>query len=266
VDIWLNTPTRPLEASGTSGEKAVMNGVVNFSVLDGWWAEGYRPDAGWALPEEKTYSAQDLQNELDALSIYNILENEIIPVFYKRDKTGLPKEWLSYVKNTISGIAPHFTMKRMLDDYIEQFYNKLIERSDKMKANNYRLIKDMAAWKRRMIREWSHIEVLKVEVPDSTKEPLNVGDVFKARVKLNLNGISANDIGVEILFGQKENDEVNSIHFSKELELQNVEGKEAVFTVEFPSVKAGVYDYAFRIFPKHDLLPHWQDLYMVMWF
>ena len=266
VDIWLNTPTRPLEASGTSGEKAVMNGVVNFSVLDGWWAEGYRPDAGWALPEEKTYSDQELQNELDALSIYNILENEIIPVFYKREKTGLPKEWLSYVKNTISGIAPHFTMKRMLDDYINQFYNKLIERSDKMKANNYRLIKDMAAWKRRMIREWSHLEVLKVEVPDSTNDPLNVGDVFKAVVKLNLNGISANDIGVEILFGQKENDEVNSIHFSKELELLNVEGKEAVFTVEFPSEKAGVYDYAFRIFPKHDLLPHWQDLYMVMWF
>lgn len=266
VDIWLNTPTRPLEASGTSGEKAVMNGVVNFSVLDGWWAEGYRPDAGWALPEEKTYKDQDLQNELDALSIYNILENEIIPVFYKRDKSGIPKDWLSYVKNTISGIAPHFTMKRMLDDYKKQFYHKLIDRSGKMKANNYRLIKDMAAWKRRMIREWNHIEVMKVEVPDSTNEPLNVGDVFKARVTLNLNGISAADIGVEILFGQKENDEVKKIHFSKELELEAAEGKEAIFIVEFPSVKAGVYDYAFRIFPKHDLLPHWQDLYMVMWF
>lgn len=266
VDVWLNTPTRPMEASGTSGQKAVMNGVINFSVLDGWWAEGYIPEAGWALPEEQTYVNHELQNELDALSIYNILENEIIPIFYKRDQAGLPKDWLSYVKNTISGIAPHFTMKRMLDDYVKQFYNKLIERSDKMKANNYRLIKDLAAWKRRMIREWSHIEVIRVEVPDSTKEPLNIGDVFKARVTLNLNGISAHDIGLEILFGQKENDEVKSMHFGKELELLSTDGKEAVFAVEFPSEKAGVFDYAFRIFPKHDLLPHCQDLYMVSWF
>jgi glycogen phosphorylase/synthase len=266
VDIWLNTPKRPLEASGTSGEKAVMNGVVNFSVLDGWWAEGYLPEAGWALPEEKTYSEQDLQNELDALSIYNTLESDIIPLFYKREKSDLPKEWVSFVKNTIAGIAPQFTMKRMMDDYIKKYYNKLFERSDKMKAGNYRLIKEMAIWKRRMIREWSNIEVLKVEAPDSTKEPLNVGDVFKAQVTLGLNGIAANDIGVEIIFGQKENDEVRRIHFSKELELFTTKGKEAIFAVEFPAEKAGVYDYAFRIFPKHELLPHWQDLHMVTWF
>lgn len=266
VDVWLNTPTRPLEASGTSGEKAVMNGVVNFSVLDGWWAEGYRPDAGWALQEERTYTEQYLQDELDAISIYNILENEIIPAFYKRDKAGLPKEWVSYVKNTISGIAPHFTMKRQLDDYENQYYLKLIERSDKMKADNYRLIREMATWKRRMIRDWNDIEVLKVELPDSTNEPLNVGDVFAARVTLNLNGIQSSDIGVEIIFGQKENDEVKTISFSKELQLVSNEDKKVVFAVEFPSEKAGVYDYAFRIFPKHELLPHWQDLHMVTWF
>lgn len=266
VDVWLNTPMRPLEASGTSGEKAVMNGVVNFSVLDGWWAEGYLPEAGWSLPEERTYTEQNLQDELDALSIYNILENEIIPIFYTRDISGLPKDWISYVKNTISGIAPHFTMKRMLDDYVGQYYNKLIERSDKMKADNYQLIRDMAAWKRRMMRDWSHIEVLKVEVPDSTNEPLNVGDLFTAKVTLNLNGIPASDIGVEILFGQKENDEVKTIHFNKELQLVKSENKDVVFAVEFPSEKSGVFDYAFRIFPKHELLPHWQDLYMVTWF
>jgi glycogen phosphorylase/synthase len=266
VDVWLNTPMRPLEASGTSGEKAVMNGVVNFSVLDGWWAEGYLPEAGWALPEERTYTEQNLQDELDALSIYNILENEIIPVFYTRDITGLSKNWISYVKHTISGIAPHFTMKKMMDDYVKQYYTKLIERSDKMKADNYQLIRDMAAWKRRMMRDWNHIEVLKVEVPDSRNEPLNIGDVFRARVTLDLNGISSGDIGVEILFGQKENDEVKTIHFNKELRLVKSESKEVVFEVEFPSEKSGVFDYAFRIFPKHELLPHWQDLNMVTWF
>ncbi len=266
VDIWLNTPTRPLEASGTSGEKAIMNGVVNFSVLDGWWAEGYRPEAGWALPEERTYNEQPLQDELDTISIFNLLESEIVPIFYKRDKTGLPKEWILYVKNTISEIAPHFTMKRMLDDYVKLYYNKLISRSDKMKAGNNRLIKDIANWKRRMIRDWGNIEVLRVEVPDSTNEPLDVGDVFKASVTLDLNGILPGDIGVEILFGQKENDEVKTIQFHKELQLINTNSNKAVFAIEFPSEKAGVYDYAFRIFPKNELLPHWQDLHMVTWF
>lgn len=266
VDIWLNTPTRPQEASGTSGEKAVMNGVVNLSVLDGWWAEGYLPEAGWALPEERTYTEQNLQDELDSLSIYNILENEIIPLFYKRDENDLPVEWVSYVKYTISGIAPHFTMKRMLDDYVTQYYDKLIERSDKLRADKNRLIKEIAAWKRRMQREWDKIEVLRVDVPDSTNEPLNLGDIFAARVELSLNGISANDIGVELLFGQKEQDEVKSVHFSKELQLVENDGKKAVFAVEFPSEKSGVYDYAFRLFPKHELLPHWQDLSLVTWF
>lgn len=266
VDIWLNTPTRPMEASGTSGEKAVMNGVVNFSVLDGWWAEGYKPEAGWALPEERSYTEQNLQDELDVISIYNILENEIIPTFYKRDKNGLPIDWISYVKNTISEIAPHFTMKRMLDDYGKQYYDKLTARADMMKANNNRLIKDMANWKRRMIRDWANIEVLDIKVPDSTNEPLDVGDMFKATVTLDLNGILPGDIGVEILFGQKENDEVKTIQFLKELQLISSDKGKAVFAIEFPSEKSGVYDYAFRIFPKHELLPHLQDLNMVTWF
>ncbi|HRY98798.1 MAG TPA: alpha-glucan family phosphorylase, partial [Bacteroidales bacterium] len=122
VDVWLNTPTRPLEASGTSGEKAVMNGVVNFSVLDGWWAEGFREDAGWAIKEERTYENQDFQNQLDAETIYNTFEEQIIPLFYDRTSKGLPERWVNFVKNTISGIAPHFTMKRMLDDYIRKYY------------------------------------------------------------------------------------------------------------------------------------------------
>src|SRR5665648_25019 len=129
VDVWLNTPTRPLEASGTSGEKAVMNGVINFSVLDGWWAEGYRKNAGWALREEETYDNAQFQDELDAETIYTILEEEIIPLYYKRDSKEVPVEWVSYIKNTISEIAPHYTMKRQLDDYFERYYNKMLKRS-----------------------------------------------------------------------------------------------------------------------------------------
>ena len=135
-----------------------------------------------------------------------------------------------------------------------------------MKVNNNRLIKDMANWKRRMIRDWANIEVLDIKVPDSTNEPLDVGDMFKATVTLDLNGILPGDIGLEILFGQKENDEVKTIQFLKELQLISSDNSKAVFAIEFPSEKSGVYDYAFRIFPKHELLPHLQDLNMVTWF
>ncbi|KAB6292019.1 glycosyltransferase family 1 protein, partial [Bacteroides xylanisolvens] len=117
VDIWLNTPTRPLEASGTSGEKALMNGVVNFSVLDGWWLEGYREGAGWALTEKRTYQNQEHQDQLDAATIYSILETEILPLYYARNKKGYSEGWIKVVKNSIAQIAPHYTMKRQLDDY-----------------------------------------------------------------------------------------------------------------------------------------------------
>lgn len=265
VDLWLNTPTRPLEASGTSGEKAVMNGVMNLSVLDGWYAEGYQPGAGWALPEERTYTNQDLQDELDSLSIYNILEHEIIPSFYNRSDQNLPVEWIKSVKNTIAGIAPHFTMKRMLNDYISQYYIKLIERSVKLKADNFALVREIAGWKRRIILEWDNIEVVSVVLPDSTNQPLNVGDVFRAEVTIGIGALAIENVGVEIIFGQKENDEVKKILFSKELALKSIEGRQATFTLEFTSEKSGVYDYVFRIFPKNDLLPHWQDLHLIKW-
>ena len=128
VDIWLNTPTRPLEASGTSGEKALMNGVLNFSVLDGWWLEGYRENAGWALTEKVTYQNQEHQDQLDAATIYAMLENEIIPLYYDKNDDGYSPKWVQFVKNSIAQIAPHYTMKRQLDDYYIKFYNKQAKR------------------------------------------------------------------------------------------------------------------------------------------
>ena len=146
VDIWMNTPTRPMEASGTSGEKAEMNGVVNLSVKDGWWLEGYREGAGWALTEKQTYQDQGYQDQLDAATIYGLLENEIIPLYYKKDKKGISKEWLKVVRNSIAQIAPHYTMKRQLDDY----YEKSIMRSSTTKrlSASRRLPRTTTSWLR----------------------------------------------------------------------------------------------------------------------
>jgi len=265
VDIWLNTPTRPLEASGTSGEKAVMNGVVNFSVLDGWWAEGYRPDAGWALPEEATYDNSAFQDDLDAEVIYSILEEEIVPVYYERDKNGIPVKWISYIKNTIAEIAPQFTMKRQLDDYYRQYYTKLFKRTKIMTGKNYEMARHIASWKRKVLRGWEGIEIISRKTPHSEQKPLSIGDNFTAEIILDLNELSATDVGLEVLFGRKVNDLVETPILIEELNLSRSEKNIAVFECNIPINQAGVYDFVFRLFPKSPLLPHRQDFSLVKW-
>lgn len=160
VDIWMNTPTRPLEASGTSGEKAEMNGVVNLSVLDGWWVEGYRKGAGWALPQERTYQNQGYQDRLDAAMIYSLLENDIAPLYYNRNKKGYSEGWIKTIKNSIATIAPHYTMKRQLDDYYSRFYTKQASLFKKLSANDNQLAKELAQWKETVAERWDSIHVV----------------------------------------------------------------------------------------------------------
>lgn len=265
VDIWLNTPTRPLEASGTSGEKAIMNGVVNFSVLDGWWAEGFRPDAGWALPEESAYTNQQFQDELDAETIYNVLEDEIIPIFYAKDSRGISSKWISYIKNTISGIAPHFTMKRQLDDYSSHYYHKLYQRSLVLKDDDYAQVKKLAGWKNRMLRNWDSIEILDVKIPNSTISPLDLGQVLRSEVVLNLGEVLPDDIMVELVAGQRVNDQMLEPQVIHVLKLDRMEGDNAVYAFEVTTTRSGVFDIAFRITPKHALLPHRLDFNLVKW-
>ncbi|WP_290081286.1 glycosyltransferase family 1 protein, partial [Bacteroides acidifaciens] len=169
VDIWLNTPTRPLEASGTSGEKALMNGVVNFSVLDGWWLEGYREGAGWALTEKRTYQNQEHQDQLDAATIYSILETEIMPLYYARNKKGYSEGWIKVVKNSIAQIAPHYTMKRQLDDYYSKFYCKQAKRFAALSANDNAKAKEIAAWKEEVVDKWDAIEIVSCDKVEELK-------------------------------------------------------------------------------------------------
>ncbi len=265
VDIWLNTPTRPLEASGTSGEKAVMNGVVNFSVLDGWWAEGYKKNAGFAIEEARTYANQQFQDELDSEVIYNVFEDEIIPLFYERTMDGIPVRWIQYIKNTISEVAPHFTMKRMLEDYRKKYYHKLIERTNRMTRNNFAVATEYAGWKQEMREKWHEIKLEKLMVPDNTGTPLTIEDNFSTEVTLFTNGIKPEHLGVEIIIGRKDQGKVDKILFSKEMVLESVRDHSAKYTVDIPPFQAGSYHYAFRIFPKHKLIPHRQDFCLVKW-
>jgi phosphorylase/glycogen(starch) synthase len=265
VDIWMNTPTRPMEASGTSGEKAVMNGVLNLSVLDGWWAEGYRKNAGWAIPEAKTYANQAFQDELDAEIIYRLLEDEVLPMYFDQNKDGYSPRWVEYIKNNIAGIAPHFTMRRMLNDYYSNFYSKLFDRIDKIRKNNYTLAMEIDAWKQHIRSQWQNIEVRSVKIPNSTSTPFNQGEEFVAEVVIHTNGIAPEHIGVDIVVGQKEFDRVNKVYRKKELELTKHGDEEGTWSCTMSLKESGVFDFAFRIFPKHEFLPHRQDFIQVKW-
>ena len=265
VDVWLNTPTRPLEASGTSGEKAVMNGVLNFSVLDGWWAEGYRPDAGWAIQEKRTYQDQRYQDEMDAETIYNTLENEIVPLYYARNVHEVPTGWVAAMKKCLNEISPRFTMKRMMDDYFEQYYNKLIERTNWMRANRYKKAFEINAWKTRVRNNWDKVEVKSLILPDTNVRPLTFGEQFIAEITLLTPDLEAGDLAIELLFGRKNNDLVEEITSVYKMKLVDSGDGWVKYYIKVPITRAGVYDFTFRVYPTNKMLPHRQDFPLVKW-
>jgi len=266
VDVWLNNPVRPKEASGTSGMKAVMNGVMNFSVLDGWWCEGYRPGAGWALPEKDTYPDQPgLQNELDAETIYNTLENDIVPSYYDQDKNGVSVRWVSHIKNTIADIAPEFVMGRMLQDYQDRFYSKLGKRSEKLKQKDYALARELADWKMRIRSSWPALELIDLQAPDTFNRSLPLGEKFDAKAILNLQDLSPEDVGVEVVFYKRHSEKELEFLYAQEMDLISKKENEVVFECSFVPRTAGVFEYGFRLFPKNALLPHRQDFGLVRW-
>lgn len=266
VDIWLNTPTRPLEASGTSGEKAVMNGTMHFSVLDGWWAEGYREDSGWALPIERSYSNQDLQDELDAERIYTLLENDITEKFYGRDEAGIPEDWVGMIRSNLAHVAPEFTMNRMIRDYFDRFYMKLYERTLKLREKDYHLPKELAHWKHNILERWKNIQVLEVNLPDIAREEFTVGKVYTGRVILDLDGLSPDEIGVEMVHarGANANGEAK-FRGTQAFECTKVDGNIAEYSFQQEVNETGEFDIGFRIFPVHENLPHRMDFPLVRW-
>ncbi len=265
VDVWLNTPTRPLEASGTSGMKAALNGSINFSVLDGWWAEGFRPDAGWALPLERTYEDQHLQNELDAEIIYSTLEDEIIPTFFRRDKNGVSKDWMGYVKQIIAEVAPTFTMKRMMDDYYDRFYFPLGKSQKAASKSNWKPAKEFAAWKQEVISKWSGIEVVENNSFDNVNQALSTDDLFEAKVVLDTNGIDGKDLALEMCTYRRLTKEKLELISITPFKLKSQKDGKATFALSKETQITGVFEFGFRLRPEHKLMPHAQDLNLVFW-
>ena len=265
VDIWMNTPTRPLEASGTSGEKALMNGVVNLSVLDGWWYEGYREGAGWALTDRRTYENQDHQDKLDASTIYSMLEQEIIPLYYARNRQGFSENWVRTVKNSIARIAPHYTMKRQLDDYYTRFYNPLAARFHTISADNNRIARDIAAWKESVAERWDSIKVVSSTRSENLQSAsLISGKEFTVRHVVDEQGLDdAVGIDLVVMTGTDGNEHVSEV---LPMKLVSREGNLHTFELTASIDLAGSYKVAYRLYPKNPQLANRQDMCYVRWF
>jgi phosphorylase/glycogen(starch) synthase len=266
VDVWLNTPTRPLEASGTSGEKCVMNGVMQFSVLDGWWVEGYKEGAGWMLPMERSYADQNFQNELDAEMIYNTIEDQIVPLYYDRGEDGIPHGWVKAVKSCVADIASNFTTNRMLIDYEDRFYNKLAERKAKMVESNYREAREIAAWKRKVSAAWDNVKVLNTQRVELDSEAIFVDKKYLYEVTLDVANLSAEDLGVELVVAKQiEAGESVNVVATKALEVKSINGSEVTFAIDYTPTRTGSFDVALRVYPKNERLPHRMDFALVKW-
>lgn len=264
VDIWMNTPTRPLEASGTSGEKAEMNGVVNLSVLDGWWVEGYREGAGWALPEKRTYENQAYQDQLDAATIYGLLENDIIPMYYNRNKKGYSADWVKVIKNSISTIAPHYTMKRQLDDYFDRFYNREALRFKKLQENDYRLAKEIALWKETVAERWDEIHVVSKDTSllDTGGE---TGKKYTMQYVIDEQGLD-DAVGLELVsLKSNTSQDDHEVYSVRPFKVKGHEGNLYTFEAVIEPDVAGAFRSCVRMYPKNVNLPHRQDFCYVKW-
>jgi len=266
VDIWLNTPTRPLEASGTSGEKALMNGVVNFSVLDGWWYEGYREGAGWSLTNVRTYENQEHQDQLDATTIYSILETNIVPLYYDFNKDGYSEGWVKVIKNSIAQIAPNYTMKRQLDDYYSKFYTKEANRFKILSAGDNKKAKEIAAWKEEVVSKWDSLEVISCKQEEQFKDGIiESGEEIKTTIVVDEKGLD-NAIGVEQVIISTDSEGHQKIYAVKPFEVVKHEGELYTFESTNSLSNSGCFKVAYRMFPQNSDLPHRQDFCYVRWF
>ena len=264
VDVWMNNPTRPQEASGTSGEKASMNGVMHFSVLDGWWVEGYVKDAGWALPQERTYDDYEYQNELDAATIYSTIENEIAPDYYDIDNTGRSSKWIGYIKNTVAMVASNFTTNRMLSDYCKQYYFPQSERYSRLVADGGKVAKEIAAWKKFVGEEWNNMRIVSYTQPNASYT-LSDKNKLESEVVIDLGRLKPEDIGVEMLLTST--DAKGQLHIQEvfNYELVSYENGVATFKTSVLPERTGMYEVGTRVYPKNAELPHRQDFPIVKW-
>jgi starch phosphorylase len=264
VDVWLNNPRRPMEASGTSGEKASVNGVVNCSILDGWWAEGYDGTNGWAIGTNATYNSYEEQDKADSNSLYHLLENKIIPAYYNQDKNGISEEWVTLMKNSIKTTGGKYSTSRMVIDYINDLYMPLCNLNKKYYKDLDKVI-EFTDWKKSAKENWDKIEITQDRNVDNAK--FNAGSQITVNCEVNFNNISEENAEVQVYFGQiQDNGTVRNVYTTEMKKVgEDKNKKQSFYESSIDLTTGGNFGYTFRVMPKHEMLMDSENLDLVKW-
>ena len=264
VDVWMNTPRRPMEASGTSGMKVLANGALNLSVLDGWWCEGYSPDTGWAIGSGEEYEDQDYQDRVESEALYNVLEHDVVPLFYNRDSDGLPTSWIAKMKSSMKKLCPRFNSNRMAAEYVERFYLSSANRCVRLAEGGAQRAKNLVAWRNRVWPKWKEVKVVRVDTVQS--DGIFVGTPVKVKAIVHLGVLQREDVRVEILQGNL--DSTGRLQSGSAIPMQSIEdlgdGTHS-FEGEILCMQSGLCGFSVRVLPYHEdaILPY--ELPLVSW-
>ena len=265
-DVWMNNPIKPREASGTSGMKCPPNGGINFSVLDGWWPEAYDGENGWAIGDGQIYEDPGYQDYVEGEAIYDLLEKEIIPMFYDRGEDGLPRRWIARMKASMRTICPMFNTNRMVEEYAGRLYVPAARRWHELAADRFAAAKELSQWKRDLGHRWGEVRIEKIEADDG--RDLQVGGFLNVRARVHLGGVSPQDVAVELYHGRVDPTGELVEGACDEMKLPEdgvVDGGSAWFAGRIPCVRSGQHRYAVRVVPRHQGLPHRFDTGLILW-
>jgi len=264
VDVWLNTPIRPQEASGTSGMKVVPNGALNISVLDGWWPEAFNGNNGWAIGKGEEYQDPEYQDEVESLSLYNILEQEVIPQFYARGADGIPREWVRKIKESMKTILPQFNTNRMVKEYTEMYYLTAYDSYVKFSKDNFKASRELEKWKLNIRQKWQQVTV--DSISHESKKEIIVGSQLKAKAVINLGELKPADVQVELYFGNlNQKGDIEEGAALPMLMVEDLGNGKYTYEGRMLCLKSGQFGFTVRVIPLHADMPRKYESRMITW-
>jgi starch phosphorylase len=252
VDVWLNNPLRPLEACGTSGMKAALNGGLNLSIRDGWWDEWFDGENGWAIPSADGVADPDRRDEVEARALYDLIEQRVAPRFYDRERSGIPDRWVQMVRHTLKTLGPKVMATRMVRDYVAELYAPAAASAERLAADGYQAAKELASWRTGVLEAWPGVKVLHVE--SQLEGDPQLGGQLHLRAEVALNGLADSDVDVEAVYGAVDvDDRLTDVRTVSLTQVDNGDGPSR-FEGDVPLERTGPFGYTVRVLPRSELL------------